>query len=385
MLRDEPSLVDSALERVLARIWSDPPPINSDLNHFEGLYIYGAGDLGCLAVEYFAARDLPVLGVVDKFKTGYLRAGEREEVKIVDPAAVDAETKKTRPIVVAIATHAFDPIRAQLTKIGWRIVIPFYAFTAEPQKSHPLQNGWKIGQVSEAEKDAIDVILAHLNDQMSRAHYASFLSWHIDQSELLFDQHPIVPEDRYVISEFVSAIKHRSAQLVDVGSHRAEIVKKYSKRAQYFSEYILIEPDPDSFQNLSEEIRGIPHVADRFRRLNLLLGEKNTQQNFVTGLGYCSQTWEFGKILKEVKTLDSLALNPSLVKIHTEGTELSIIKGGLETIRRHKPCLVFSVYHKREGFYKDIAEPMTLIPSYKWYFRLHAFQGTGAFVYGVPQ
>ena len=385
MSRDDPSFVDLALERVLGRLGSNTLHNNCDLNHPGGIYIYGAGDLGCLAMEYFVARGIPVLGVADKFKMGYLRTGEREKFQIVDPASVDAQTQKTKPIVVTIATHAFEPIRAQLRQIGWRMVIPFYAFAAEPQKSHPLQNGWKIGQVSEAERDAIDTILAHLNDQTSRAHYASFMLWHIDQSELLFDQHPIVPEDRYVIPEFVSAIEHRSAQLVDVGSHRAEIVKKYSKRSHHFGEYVLIEPDLQSFQNLSKEIRGISHTSEQFRKLNILLGEEKTKQKFVSGLGYCSQAWKFGKTIKEVETLDSLELNPSLLKIHTEGTELSIIKGGLETLRRYKPCLVFAVYHRREGFYKDIAEPMTMIPHYNWYFRLHAFQGTSAFVYGVPK
>ena len=385
MARDEISIVDSALERVLARLRPDTTHINCDFNNSEGFYIYGAGDLGCLALEYLTARAVPVLGVVDQFKRGHLCAGERDKVKIVGPTAIDAKTRKTVPIVVAIANHAFEPIRAQLTGIGWQIVIPFYAFTAEPQKSHPLQSGWKTGQVSDAERDSIDIILAHLVDQMSRAHYASFLSWHTDLSELLFDQYPIVPEDRYVIPEFISAIEHRSAQLVDVGSHRAEIVKKYSRRALNFSEYVLIEPDPDSFQNLSQEIKGIPYAEERFRKLHMLLGEGNGQQNFVTGLGFCSQSWQFGNTLKEMKTLDSLELKPSLLKIHTEGTEFSIIKGGLKTIRYHKPCLVYSVYHKREGFYRDIAEPMMLIPDYNWYFRLHAFQGTGAFVYGVPQ
>ena len=85
-----------------------------------------------------------------------------------------------------------------------------------------------------------------------------------------------------------------------------------------------------------------------------------------------------------VITLDSLELNPSYLKIHTEGTEASILKGGISTIKKHKPLIAYSVYHRREGFYEDIAEIMRLFAGYNWFFRLHSFHGTGAFVYAIP-
>ena len=46
--------------------------------------------------------------------------------------------------------------------------------------------------------------------------------------------------------------------------------------------------------------------------------------------------------------------------------------------------IAYSVYHRREGFYEDIAEIMKLFEGYNWFFRLHSFHGTGAFVYAIP-
>ena len=46
----------------------------------------------------------------------------------------------------------------------------------------------------------------------------------------------------------------------------------------------------------------------------------------------------------------------------------------ISTIKKHKPLIAYSVYHRREGFYEDIAEIMRLFAGYNWFFRLHSFQ-----------
>jgi hypothetical protein len=76
---------------------------------------------------------------------------------------------------------------------------------------------------------------------------------------------------------------------------------------------------------------------------------------------------------------------PDLIKIHTEGSELDILKGAAKTIKRYNPLLAYSVYHNRDGLCRAIIEPMKSFDNYLWYFRLHCYQGTGAFVYGVPK
>ena len=82
--------------------------------------------------------------------------------------------------------------------------------------------------------------------------------------------------------------------------------------------------------------------------------------------------------------MDSLQIKPDLIKIHTEGTELDVLMGAKKTIINYKPFLVCSVYHRREGFYSDITTPIKNFKNYNWFFRLHGFQGTGAFIYGIP-
>ncbi len=56
---------------------------------------------------------------------------------------------------------------------------------------------------------------------------------------------------------------------------------------------------------------------------------------------------EIAKCRCTVETLDTLNLDPIFIKIDVQGTEYSVIEGGLETVRKHQPILMV------EGFEED--------------------------------
>ena len=68
----------------------------------------------------------------------------------------------------------------------------------------------------------------------------------------------------------------------------------------------------------------------------------------------------------EVTTLDSFVeengLNVGLIKVDVEGAEQLLLQGALETIRRMKPALLFSIYHNADDFFciKPILEELGL-------------------------
>lgn len=48
----------------------------------------------------------------------------------------------------------------------------------------------------------------------------------------------------------------------------------------------------------------------------------------------------------EIKTLDSLDVRPSLIKVDVEGSELSVIEGGKETIKECRPVIIIELLRK---------------------------------------
>ena len=348
-----------------------------------GLYIYGAGELGTLAVEYCESCQIPIRGILDRQKTGMV-TGKRAAYGISKPEDVTLIERSSVPVAVAVVTAPYHPVAASLEALGWRSVFPFYNLTREPRVGHPLCNGWIIGEVSELEISMVSRISAAWADTASRSHYEAYLAWHSDGSEVSLADCPIDPDSRYAISPLLDFLAVRHQQLVDVGSHCGSAVQRLHERGVAFDSYILIEPDPHSRQALEvlatrirSESRAVTIVSD-------VVGEFRSSVPFQGGLGYCSQIWAHSSDYREVTPIDDLNLNPDFLKIHTEGSEVSVLKGAQHTVRRCLPALAFSVYHRREGFYRDIVAPMELFAGYRWYFRLHSYQGTGAFVYGIP-
>jgi hypothetical protein len=138
-------------------------------------------------------------------------------------------------------------------------------------------------------------------------------------------------------------------------------------------------------RQLKSNIKNYLPAHKKISFLNYVLGTSNSLLPFKEGLGYCSQLWSESTIVRSVNTLDSLDCRPDFLKIHTEGSELEVLLGGVNTISRDRPVLAFSIYHNRDGLCRIPFESMQLFEDYKWYFRLHSYQGTGGFIYGLPK
>lgn len=375
------SLIENRLiQRLLDGSSNHPGPI--DLGN--GVYIYGAGELGMLAVEYCEACGILILGILDQNKTGVIK-GRYSEYRICHPDEIPAEVRFQLPLAVAVATVAFAPISKMLKSCGWKKVLPFYALTVEKRTGHPLSNGWAVGSISEEELEKVRWVCGNWDDDYSLLHYEAFLAWHVDGTELPLAEEGIDPNQRYAIAPLLAVLSNRHQQMVDVGSHKGESIKRLLDANILFSEYVLVEPDLESSRRLKCNIQNYLPADKRVTFLNYILGASNALMPFKEGLGYCSQLWSESTLVRPVVTLDSLECRPDFLKIHTEGSEMDVLLGGIDTISKNRPVLAFSIYHNRDGLCKVPFESMQLFEGYKWYFRLHSYQGTGAFIYGVPK
>lgn len=73
----------------------------------------------------------------------------------------------------------------------------------------------------------------------------------------------------------------------------------------------------------------------------------------------------------------------TFIKMDIEGAELNALIGAEKTIRKSRPKLAISVYHKR----RDIWEiPMLLLkynPDYRFYLRCYSFTGNDTVLYAI--
>lgn len=353
-----------------------------DLNN--GIYIYGAGSLGALAMDYCEACDIQIIGFLDRARTEPMISRLGRKYWVHHPDDTQNFFDKNIPVAIAIATSPYTPIAEQLHALNWKLVVPFYNLTSSAETGHPLRNGWRLGQVNEQEKEMVKFVCDRWADDTSWLHYEAFIAWHRDNTEIELSHAPINPSERYALPELREALSSRQKVFVDIGSYHGEAIARVNTAGIIFSEYHLFEPDPVSseiLQNRREKL--VPGDAAFIVHADVLSKEIG-HANFQSGLGYCSQIWKKGDELRQTSILDTFELKPDFLKIHTEGSEIQIIKGARETIKRSRPVIAYSVYHRREGFFSDIAEAMNIISGYQWFFRQHSYQGTGAFVYAIP-
>lgn len=106
------------------------------------------------------------------------------------------------------------------------------------------------------------------------------------------------------------------------------------------------EPSPLSFASLQENMKPYPNV----KVFNMGLGDLNAQVPFhVDGVAVGGDHFGAGggQTVRTV-TVDSLNLDLNFMKMDTEGYEGNILKGAKETIKRNKPIIAMSAYHKKE-------------------------------------
>lgn len=377
-------LQSSITQRIIERLKAGSNFRQNIFDISEGIYIYGAGELGALAIEYCEACGIEILGILDQKKCGIV-SGQLSDYLVFKPEDISVGIRPNIPVAVAVATLPYVPIQKKLQSEGWSNVLPFYAMTANPQVGHPLNNGWLVGDYSQQDLEMLEVICSRWADLTSLEQYEAFLAWHIDGTELTLMGKGVEPNKRYAIPQLLAAFSKRFGQMVDVGSHQGDSIKRLLDEGVTFSEYLLFEPDGTSLNLLQKNVDSYLPGHQCIKFFDHVLGNSNDLRNFQEGLGYCSQLWPESSSLKSVMPLDSIECSPDFLKIHTEGSELEVLLGAIGTIDLYKPIIAFSIYHNRDGFCKSIYEAMQRINDYEWYFRLHSYQGTGAFVYGIPR
>jgi len=153
---------------------------------------------------------------------------------------------------------------------------------------------------------------------------------------------PVKRVDRYQLHTLDSAIKKTTQRrvAVDIGAHYGVMSYTLSK---LFDEVHAFEIDPDVHACLQQNIKNfsmtnvIAHpfgLGDKKQQVGL---KKKASKTFSTHVDLTAS-----ENLVPIRTLDSFGLkNVDLIKIDAEGFEPFIIQGGLNTIKKYKPVILY--------------------------------------------
>ena len=91
------------------------------------------------------------------------------------------------------------------------------------------------------------------------------------------------------------------------------------------------------------------------------------------------------KDIRKRQVIFNFEFMPKHVVVHQEGYELETIKANLKRLQAFRPSLEVACYHSRDGLWKIPKFLMDNLPDYDFKFRLHSFQGQGAYIYATPK
>lgn len=348
----------------------------------EGVVLYGAGDMGRLAFEYYNLVGVKVFGVVDQSILGD-RLESFENVPLQNPVrAIDCF--RDRNLVICVANHAIEPIRRYLISLGFKKIFHFYQTTWAFKRRHPLDNGWSAGHISKVEAQKIQENINIFADRRSVCGYLQFLAWHKFQEEWVFENHQVDIKDKFFINEVLGHI-NKCKVFVDVGAYDGKIIDKFiDLRGADFQKIYAFEPDKVSFSRLKKKF------SNHGQKGKILISKKGLSDTsgklpFANGFGYCSQFNKCANSWAESTTLDSLNIEADLIKYHIEGHEFQAIKGSLQTIKKNRPLLIVTIYHNRSTAI-DLAPFLAKnLVNYHFLLRLHSWSGTGVVLYAIPK
>ena len=159
---------------------------------------------------------------------------------------------------------------------------------------------------------------------------------------------------------------------IDAGSYNGETTRDFIKwcNGEYKKIY-AIEPMQDGYYMTSSELKNIPNVELCRCALSNCYGEANFAQSYQGLMG--ARLGENGDYVEKVKidTIDNIVSDEyvTFIKMDIEGAELEALKGAENVLRKCKPKLAISLYHKNEDLYQIPIWLSKVVPEYKFYLR----------------
>lgn len=138
---------------------------------------------------------------------------------------------------------------------------------------------------------------------------------------------------------------------IDVGAN----VGLHSLRfSQKFKNVISFEPSSINFECLTENTKNYNNIKT-FKsalgreqgQLELRLPSNSGNYGAFSFKDFAKSKEELIKEVVPVVELDQFMLAPSFIKIDTQGYEVEVIEGGIETIKKHRPVILAEVERKQ--------------------------------------
>lgn len=161
-------------------------------------------------------------------------------------------------------------------------------------------------------------------------------------------------------------VLREDSNCIDIGCHKGDILRmllKYAPNGLHFA----AEPIPELFKTLQKKfpqknVHLFPvALSNQPGRAMFNLVENDPAYSGLKKRAYKNNNPQIREIEVEINTLDQIIPEHtpiSLIKIDVEGAELDVLRGGVQTIKRNKPYVIFEFGLGASEFYQSDPQQM---------------------------
>lgn len=183
-------------------------------------------------------------------------------------------------------------------------------------------------------------------------------------------------------SEALSLLRIGTNEIyMDLGAYDGDTVEEFlAFTKKRFEKIYAVEPNRRNYAKMRRRLYSLGSGV--FTHLNAAVTEEDGPVTFARRSGRGSALADGNPALRKERTetvdgrsVDSIlkGSRATLIKYDVEGSEEAALRGSAETIRKYKPRLIVSLYHRTEDY---ITLPLLiheLNPAYKLYLRHHPY------------
>lgn len=219
----------------------------------------------------------------------------------------------------------------------------------------------------------LDALYHQLADERSRTTMVAFLNQRLGAR--LSDYRNVYEPAHYFPKDIVRLHEHEV--FIDCGAYTGDTIECFRQHLdqQHAGEperIIGFEPDPENFKKLNVNTKGLRHC----QCINKGVWNENITLHFSAGKQQSSRVTHAseGAISVPCCRIDDILAGDkaTFIKMDVEGAELKALEGAAETIKKHRPLLAISVYHKPDDLITIPQYINALYPDYVFYLRGHS-------------
>ena len=155
---------------------------------------------------------------------------------------------------------------------------------------------------------------------------------------------------------------------LDLGAYNGDTVAQFRTLSRdKYKGIVAVEPEARNFRKLTENCLGLENV----KLLNCAVGDKKGEALFTKNTGRGGAVGKGKTYSVPIDSVDNiLEGNPvSIIKMDLEGYEQKAILGATKTIKKYKPKMLISAYHRNDDLWVIPKLVLDINTDYKIYLR----------------